>query len=95
MDAHQSWLEKPYDDEAADDAKWEAAYDEAYDETEATINVFDFENAELSDIEEIESLIGRKANNEMLGAALRKLIQNAAKQVATKAADAARDNGYQ
>lgn len=98
MDAHQSWLEAPYDAAAKVQVEREDAYAMYYDEAEATSEIFGAVYADGTGDEianEIVDLVAAKANNEMLGMALRKLIQKVADKAATEATDKAEANGFQ
>ena len=94
MGAHQRHLDAQLDKADAEEVKYRKAYNEAYNESDAALAMFALFVNETA-VFELADLIEAKANDQTIGACLRKIIQAVAAKKATRIADEAERTGFQ
>lgn len=94
MGAHQRHLDAQLDKADAEEVKYRKAYNEAYNESDAALAMFD-ESVNDTAVFDLANLIEAKANDQTIGACLRKIIQAVAAKQATRIADEAERTGFQ
>ena len=90
MGAHQRHLDAQLDKADAEEVK----YRKAYNESDAALAMFDVSVNDTA-VFDLANLIEAKANDQTIGACLRKIIQAVAAKQATPIADEAERTGFQ
>ncbi len=94
MGVHQRHLDAQLDKADAEEMQYRRAYNAAYNESEAALAMFDMLVNDTA-VFDLANLIEAKANDQTIGACLRKIIQAVAAKEATRVANEAARTGFQ